>query len=42
MLIVKQFGVNVEGAIDATNVQVKEAQMALKNIARPYVFVNKE
>jgi hypothetical protein len=42
MLIMKQFGVNVEKTIDATNMQVKEAQMAFKNIARPYAFVNKE
>jgi methenyltetrahydromethanopterin cyclohydrolase len=42
MLIVKQFGVNVEGAVDATNILVKKVQVALKNIARVDAFVNKE
>jgi hypothetical protein len=31
-LIVKQFGVNIEGVMDATNALVKEAQVALKNV----------
>jgi hypothetical protein len=38
---VKQFNDNVEGAVDATNALVKEAQVALKNITRPYAFINK-
>jgi predicted transposase YbfD/YdcC len=41
MLIIKQFGVNVEG-VDATNVLVKEVQVAFKNIAGLDAFVNKE
>jgi hypothetical protein len=41
-LIAKQFGVNVEGAVNATNVLVKKAQVALKNIVGPNAFVNKE
>jgi hypothetical protein len=38
---VKQFSVNVEGAMDATNALVKEAQVALKNITGPHAFINK-
>jgi hypothetical protein len=41
MLIIKQFGVNVEG-FDATKVLVKEVQVAFKNIAGPDAYVNKE
>jgi hypothetical protein len=39
---VKQFGFNIEGVVDVANALVKKAQLALKNIARPYAFVNKE
>lgn len=42
VLIVKQFGVNVEGMVDASNMLIKEAQVALKNIAKPDAFTNKE
>jgi len=42
VLIAQQFGVNVEGTIDAVNALVKEAQVALKNIAGLDAFVNKE
>jgi hypothetical protein len=38
----KQFGVSVEGMVDATNVLVKEVQVALKNIVGLDAFVNKE
>ncbi len=38
----KQFGVSIEGVMDATNALVKETQVALKNIVKPDVFVNKE
>jgi len=31
-LIVQQFGISVEGTVDATNALFKEAQVALKNI----------
>ncbi len=41
-LIVQQFGVSFEGVVDATNALVKEAQVALKNIAKLDAFVNKE
>jgi hypothetical protein len=40
-LIVKQFSVNVEGEMDATNALVKKVQMALKNIIGPHAFINK-
>ncbi len=40
-LIVKQFNVNAKGEVDATNALVKKAQVALKNIIRPYAFINK-
>jgi hypothetical protein len=42
VLIVQQFGINVKGMVDATNVVIKEAQLAQKNIARSNAFVNKE
>jgi hypothetical protein len=42
MLIVQQIGVNVEGAVDATNTLVEEVQVALKNIIKLDTFVNKE
>jgi hypothetical protein len=42
MLIMKQFGVNVKGMVDAVNMLVKEAQMALLNIVGLDAFVNKE
>jgi hypothetical protein len=42
MLIVHQFGASVEGVVNAANMLVKEAQTALKNIARMDAFVNKE
>jgi hypothetical protein len=32
VLIVQQFGVNVEGMVDAANTLVKEAQVTLNNI----------
>jgi hypothetical protein len=38
----KQFGVNVKGMVDAINMLVKEAQMALLNIVGLDAFVNKE
>jgi len=38
----KQFGVNVEGTMDATNALVEEAQVAFKNIVGLDAFVNKE
>ncbi len=41
-LIVKQFSVNTEGAMDVTNALVKEVEVALKNIAKLDAFVNKE
>jgi hypothetical protein len=41
MLITQQFGVNVEGMVDAANALVKEAY-AFKNIVRSNAFVNKE
>jgi hypothetical protein len=41
-LIVKQFGVSVEGAMDVLNALFKEAQVALKNIIGLDAFVNKE
>jgi hypothetical protein len=42
MLIAQQFGISVEGTIDATNVLVKDAQVIFKNIVRLDAFVNKE
>jgi hypothetical protein len=41
-LIVKQIGFNIKGVVDVVNALVKEVQVALKNIARPYAFINKE
>ncbi len=41
VLIAQQFGISVEGLVDATNALVKEAQIALKNIAKLDVFINK-
>jgi hypothetical protein len=41
-LIVQLFGVNVEGAVDATKTLVNEARVVFKNIARLDAFVNKE
>ncbi len=41
MLIIQQFGVNVEGMVDVANALVKEAY-AFKNIVKPDAFVNKE
>jgi hypothetical protein len=42
MLIAQQFGISVEGSVDATNALVKEAQVVLKNIVGLNVFINKE
>jgi hypothetical protein len=42
VLIIKQFGISVEGIVDAMNTLVKEAQDAFKNIAELDAFVNKE
>ncbi len=42
VLIVKQFGVSIEGVVDATNALVKEAQVALKNVTGLDAFMNKE
>ncbi len=42
MLIVQQFGISDEWVVNATNALVKEAQVAIKNIARSNAFVNKE
>jgi hypothetical protein len=42
LLIIKQFGVSVEGVVDATNTLVKEAQDAFKNIVGLDAFVNKK
>lgn len=42
MLIVQQFGISDEWVVNATNALVKEAQVAIKNIARSDAFVNKE
>jgi hypothetical protein len=42
VLITKQFGISVEGAIDVTNALVKKAQVALKNIIRLNTFINKD
>jgi hypothetical protein len=39
---VKQFGVSIEGVVDAINALVKEAQVALKNITGLDAFMNKE
>jgi hypothetical protein len=41
-LIVKQFGVNAEGMVDATNALVKEVEVAFKNIVGLDEFVNKK
>jgi len=41
MLIIQQFGVNVEGMVDVANALVKEAYF-LKNIVKLDAFVNKE
>jgi hypothetical protein len=40
-LIMKQFGINVEGMVDAANMLVKEVQVALKNIVGLDAFINK-
>jgi hypothetical protein len=42
LLITRQFGVNVKGVVDATNMLVKEAQIALKNITITYLFMEKK
>lgn len=42
MLIAKQFGVNIERVVDVINMLVKEAQIALKNITRLDVFMEKK
>jgi len=42
MLIVQQFGVNVEGTIHVANALVKYAQITLMNIVGLDVFVNKK
>jgi hypothetical protein len=42
VLIVQQFGISVEGLVDATNGLVKNAQVAIKNIVGLDVFINKE
>jgi hypothetical protein len=41
-LIAQHFGISVEGAVDATNVLVMEAQVAFKIIVGPDAFINKE
>lgn len=41
VLIIKRFGVNAEGVVDATNTLVKEAQDAFKNKVGLDAFVNK-
>jgi hypothetical protein len=41
-LITQQFGVSAKRAVDVSNALVKEAQIALKNITKSNVFVNKE
>ncbi len=41
-LIVQQFGINVEGMVNAANALVKEAQVVFKNIIGLDVFVNQE
>ncbi len=41
-MIAQQFGMSVEGVVDARNALVKEAHVAFKNIARLDAFVNKE
>jgi hypothetical protein len=40
-LITHEFGVNVEGTIDATNALVKKAQVGFRNIVALNAFVNK-
>jgi citrate lyase gamma subunit len=42
VLIAKQFGVNIERVVDVINMLVKEAQIALKNITRLDVFMEKK
>jgi hypothetical protein len=42
VLIVQQFGINVQGMVNATNALVKEAQVALKDIIGLGAFINKE
>jgi hypothetical protein len=42
MLIAQQFGISVEGTVDATNALVKEAQVVIKNIVGLHAFINKE
>ncbi len=42
MLIMKRFGVSVEGMVDATKMLVKEVQVAFKNIVGLDAFVNKK
>jgi hypothetical protein len=42
MLIMKNFGVNVEGMVDATKMLIKEVQVALQNIVGLDAFVNKK
>jgi hypothetical protein len=39
-IIVKQFGINVEGAVNVANTLVKEAQVVIKNIVGSDAFVN--
>jgi hypothetical protein len=41
-LIIQQFGVSVEGIVDAVNTLVKEVQIAFKNIVGPDAFINKK
>jgi hypothetical protein len=42
MLIIQQFGIIVERTVDVANALVKKAQVPLKNIAGPDMFVNKK
>ncbi len=42
VLIAQQFGISVEGTVDATNALVKEAQVVFKNIVGLHAFINKE
>jgi hypothetical protein len=41
VLIAHQFGVSIEGVVNATNMLVKEAQIILKNIAEMDEFAAK-
>ncbi len=41
-LIIQQFGVSVEGIVDAVNTLVKEVQIAFKNIVGLDAFINKK